>query len=241
MKKTILILIGSLFLCGCRQITEAFVKLPEEESVVIDEPVSVGPEESDNDYSLHPDDVTDYDRRAITALINAKLRQDFGKNNYYPVNADSLMFEKKDGIITASGEYTAKGEGGWQKVPFSWQYDDRNVEYVLLEDHSGDDVNLDEHTDESGEKGKEKNGALVEPDKTYTCRAGSGISITANHSGDGYLTIQIVDMDGNLVQTVFDDTGDFNETRRTDLETGSYQIYMKRTGGGSWGFSYSGY
>ena len=231
-------LIGALAfaLSGCRQITAALVPTPAPDAVETAMPEQTQTQSNVNENSLHPNEVTDYDRKAVTSLINEELRKQHGKTGYYTLRSEDITFEKNNGIIKATGLYTYRENGVNKTVPFEYEYEDKNLEYLLSDGKEGGDVVQSEtpQEDKQGEK------STLVPDKTYDFNAVHGVTVNVMHAGDGVMTVQVVDAEGNLVAEVFNQPGDYTESKNVDLPTGSYQLWFKNESG-NWSLSYNAY
>ena len=116
---------------------------------------------------------------------------------------------------------------------------DDNCEVPIPNEEEKPEENA-ENEDENKEETEKEVSSDISPDRTYSVSVSSGISITAHHSGEGTLSIWLTDKDGQIVATVFNDDGTFDETRNADLEQGEYQVNMANSGG-SWSFQYESY
>ncbi len=234
MKKVKLILLTCtcLMLGGCQQVINYLVDQPEVTPTPTPEveatPVPV-------EESLHPNEVTDYDRKAITSLINQDLKTKYGKGNYTTLYEDGIYFEKKDGIITASGEYNYRQNGTSDTMPFTYTYMDQNKEYVF--------VSLDDESNVTPEMMEEQAKANLsgrQPDRTYDVNVSSGINLDLKHNGEGTMLVRIVDSSGKTVKEVVNKSGYFDESYSVELKSGAYQIQLICDDGG-WSLYYSSY
>jgi uncharacterized protein YxeA len=236
-KKILLILPLVCFLAGCDKIMDQIrPDRPEETADSQQENTETQETENDSSHvSLHPDEVTEYDRKAVTSIINRDLKDTYGKTNYVKLKEEDIVFEKKDGIITARGNCTFTENGQRQTVPFEYQFEDKNKEYVNLNAEAGEDV----EPVVTPKPGSDDLSGMT-PNKVYDFTCGSGIQITAGHTGDGTVLIQIMDMDGKQVEEVINQSGEFNETIDVNLDAGEYQIWITSTDG-NWSIYYGSY
>ena len=230
-RKVLLIPVLAMMLGGCDKIVNHLIPKPAEESAAPQEEKQEETVET-NDRSLHPDEVTEYDKIAVTSLINQDLKNRYGKGNYTALKAEEIVFEKKDGVITAKGNYTYTENGSRNTIPFEYQYEDKNKEYVNMNAEAGEGVDPVEtpKTDLSS----------LSPNKVYEFSCGSGIQITTGHTGDGEILVRIMDTDGKEVKTVLEKSGEFNDTTDVSLDGGQYQIWITATDG-NWSLYYSSY
>ena len=230
-KKILLIPCLAMMLSGCNQVIDYLIPDPVEESAAPEEEKKEEASET-KEVSLHPDEVTEYDKKAITSLINQDLKQKYGKGNYVTVKEEEIVFEKKDSVITARGNYTYSENGVRDTVPFEYQYQDNNVEYVNMNAEAGDGVDPVDtpKPDLSGQT----------PNKVYDFSCASGIQITTGHTGSGEVLVRIMDTEGKEVKEVVNKSGEFNDTTNVDLDGGQYQIWITATDG-NWSLYYSSY
>ncbi|QRG86733.1 hypothetical protein [Bulleidia sp. zg-1006] len=224
MKKISLVLLVSLLLVACGTKKEE-PKVEEKKAETKETPQ---PKEEDKTKSLSPDEVTDFDRNAVTTLINQELRKKFG-GDVDLVSQQSISFTKKDAMITAKGTYSLKGV----RNGFEFQFQDKNVEYVLTSSNIQTSMTQSKKSDET--QTTLPNEKLY---KTYEMRVGSGISFTAKHSGAGSVRATAKKEDGKEIE-IFNESGTFEKTVTTDLEAGKYTISVYTTGG-SFSFNYHG-
>jgi len=234
MKKFKLILLACtcLMLGGCEHMINYLVDQPENVPTPTPEveatPVPV-------EESLHPNEVTDYDRKAITSLINQDLKTKYGKGNYTTLYEDGIYFEKKDGIITAAGEYNYRKDGVSDTMPFTYTYMDQNKEYVF--------VSLDDESNVTPEMMEEQARASItgkEPNRTYDVNVSGGINLDLKHNGEGTMAVRIVDSKGKTAKEVVNKSGYFDESYNVELKAGAYQIQLFCDDGG-WSLYYSSY
>lgn len=230
-RKILLIPCLALMLGGCDKVVSYLTPDPVSET---EEPEKEQEEDTakTNDQSLHPDEVTEYDRKAVTSLINQDLKEKYGKGNYVALKEEEIVFEKKNGIITARGNYTYSENGRRDTVAFEYQYEDKNREYVNMNAEAGDDVEPVEtpKPDLSGQT----------PNRVYDFSCASGVQITTGHTGDGEVLVRIMDSEGKQVKEVVNKSGEFNDTANVELDGGQYQIWITATDG-NWSLYYSSY
>mgnify|MGYP002626867148 CR=1 FL=1 len=230
--KFVLLTSACMLLCGCERIIDYLVDQPETTPTPAPEVVATpAPAEE----SLHPNEVSDYDRRAVTSLINQDLKSKYGKGNYNTLYEDGIYFEKKDGMLTASGEYTYRQNGTWDTMPFTYTYMDQNKEYVF--------VSLDDESNVTPEMLAESAKANLsgrQPDRTYDVSVSSGIQLDLKHNGEGTMLVRIVDSNGKTVKEVVNKSGYFDESYSVSLSAGTYQIQLICDDGG-WSLYYSSY
>ena len=231
MKKIITALVLLLCLSGCTEQIMDMIDPPAETPEAVEEPVQEPVEEKES-ASINPNEVTEYDRRAVTSLINRDLKNKYGKGMYYTVYADDVTFTKKNGKITATGNYTYYDNGNLT-LPFEYIFIDQNTEYELVSADIGKEFAAQETTapnidDLSGRA----------PNRTYDFNASQSITVSASHSGDGTLLIKVVDGSGKTVKEVFNQSGDFDSTVTVDLDPGSYQLWVV-CNDGYWSIRYS--
>ena len=182
--------------------------------------------------SQHPNEVTAYDKIAVTSLINEDLKEKYGKNNFTAIKEEEIVFEKKDSIITARGNYTYSENGRRDTAAFEYQYEDTGREYINLNAEAGEGVDPVEtpKPDLSGQT----------PNRVYEFSCGSGVKITTGHTGSGEMLVRVMDTNGKEVKEVINKSGDFNETTDVSLDGGQYEIWITATDG-NWSLYYSSY
>ncbi|EFC06388.1 hypothetical protein HMPREF9013_1096 [Bulleidia extructa W1219] len=222
MKKISLIVLISFLLVACGTKKEKPKEQPEKKAET-EEPLK---KEKDITKSLSPNIVTYFDRNEVTNFINQELRKEFG-GDVNLVDQKSISFTKKEGVITARGEYVLKGE----KKKFEIQYLDRNVEYVL---QSSSLKTTSKKAKESTSNPKITSNEKVY--KTYEMQVKSRIVFFAKHNGEGGLRVTAKQEDGKEIE-VFNKTGTFDTSTTTELKSGQYTITIY-TSGGTFSFYY---
>jgi hypothetical protein len=200
-----------------------------------DQPIySVSPTSASGKDSLSPNKVTDYDRSAVTALINQDLSTRYGKDSIYSLSKDDVTFTKKKGIVTATGNYVYKSSSGdSMSLPFTYKYADQNVDYVML----SSDIGKTENAVAATAPAADLSGST--PDKTFTVKVNSSVTVKATHSGDGSMLVVLADENGTAVSTVLSQSGSFETSKTVSVDTaGTYEIQVTCPDG-SWHVSYT--
>ncbi len=238
MKKQLCAILA-LMLCACSQSVSSSDNFSAfEETPVPTETPTPTPEETEETSrkSLHPDEVTDYDRESITSLINEDLVKVYGKGNFTALKDEDVTLTKQDGIITASGVYKVKGNYN----NFTYVYEDQNVDYILkdkdigttatAEDRKASEQNKKNNKSEAEKNGNTADGATGTPDNQYDVNFANSVTVQIQHSGDGDVTIQLA-QDGEIKEVLLSESGDFSESVTSTVEAGSYQLQLFSTGG----------
>lgn len=218
------VLSAVLVLTGCSKGNTSSVS-----SSTSNEPQNITDTGHAGEESKHPNDVTDYDRTAVTSLINMDLKNRFGKYGYGTVYEDYIDFEKKDGILTASGNYICY-ENGYELLGFTYKYADEFEQYSLISADVGQEAGEDENVGTAA-LGKE-------PDRSYDVGISKYITVTFTHDGDGMCRIVLVDENGKEAAEVLNQNGTIDTVKTVEVEPGQYKLNLYCTGGG-WSMSYS--
>ncbi|NLH62767.1 MAG: hypothetical protein GX478_01065 [Erysipelotrichaceae bacterium] len=189
--------------------------------------------------SLSPNAVTEYDKTAVTALINADLKAYYGAGIVTAVIADNISFSKKDGVITASGEYNYKDGSTVKSRNFTYTYLDRNVDYEeqskdIGTETSAPKADLPSSTASSKTSGVTSDMTLQD---TFDVTISSSITITVSANGDGNVLIQLTDTNGKAVKDLINQAKPVNTEVTETVPAGSYQL-KAYTSGGACTFSY---
>ncbi len=178
--------------------------------------------------SLHPNSITDYDRAAITSLINMDLKEHLGKDGFATVYQDEVEFTKEHGILTAQGNYICYTEG-YEVLGFSYKYEDCLEHYKLLSyDISKDAQQLVNTTPTSPRR---------EPDKSYDITIAYSLTVTFSHDGPGDCRIILVDDNGEIVEEILNQSGVVDTVKTVVVPAGHYK--MEFYVDGAWSMSYS--
>ena len=246
MKKYIALILALIFLTGCsgtfallpflpdspaRPSSSAVEPQSDPEQTARDEKKEAEEAHREELLAKYADVLTDYDKVAVPSKVHFDIAH---KTDFHSsiIEEDMVSLSKKDNVITATGHYYLDG------VPkgFKCIYKDNGKDYIPVE------INCELDPSEI----KEKTDLDMDPNaysviREYPVVVTSGISLTANHSGEGKIRIVVEDAGGNEVQEVFNDAGEISETRNAaGLEPGSYTIRLYCSGG-QWGFRYSSY
>lgn len=183
--------------------------------------------------SLHPNELTAYDTRAVTSLINQDLKERYGKGNFDTLFEENIYFKKKDSLITAEGEYNCRKDGVSETVPFTYTYIDQNTEYLFV--GSSNENNI---TPEMIEEQAKANLSNRQPDRVYDLTVTSSITMDLKHNGEGTMIVMVVDSKGKVVKEAVNQSGYFEKTVTVNVDPGSYQIWLICDDGG-WSLYYN--
>ena len=180
--------------------------------------------------SLHPSEVTDYDRAAVTSLINMDMKERFGKDGYSTVYEDYINFEKKNGVITASGNYVCY-VNGYEYLGFEYTYADNVTYYSLLSSDLNNEAGEEKETADANIFGRE-------PDRSYDITISYSLTVTFTHDGEGTCRIVLVDESGKEVTEIINQTGTIDTVKTVQVPAGNYKLQLYCTSGG-WSMQYS--
>lgn len=232
MKKITVLILASLLLVACSKKEE----VKKEETVKNQETEKTEKEETtqvSRDKSTSPNTVTDFDRSAVTALVNQELRKSFG-GSVSLVKSNELNFSKNEGLITVKGNYLLQNKGASSTKGFEFRFQDKNVEYVLVSSTVKKEVEQVENANPASPKVLEGENLV----KTHDLHVGTGIVFSAKHQGTGTIRATVTDASGKEIE-VFRASDEFDTSMTTDLESGNYVLNIYSTGG-TFSYRFSG-
>ena len=185
--------------------------------------------------SLTPNEITDYDKEAVTALINQDLKSYYGSGVVTVFDSSVVNFSKKSGEITAAGEYNYKDGTKTLSRSFTYVYLDKNIEYELKSKDMGTGT---EAAATSVPTGTASSTAGMELADTFDVNINSSITVTINSSGDGSVMIQLTDDSGKLVKEMLNQANPVDTTVTAEVASGSYKLNLYKSGG-TYSFNYS--
>lgn len=232
----LLLTIGMCFTLGCSHSKEpsSTVETPTPAPTETPEPTPT-PKPTHQTTSLSPNEVTDYDKEAITSLIVKDLKLVYGSDYLDKLDSNGILFSKTDGKISATGAYYYKENRKTMSKDFSYIYEDKNVNYELVERNIG----LEEQPQATTAPSSTPAILDEEPDKTYDVNIRNSITVTASCSTEGTIVVKIVDSDGKEVAEVLNATGPTETSNTVEVDAGEYEMQVYVDGGWSYSYSYN--